>query len=403
MNAEPLLAARPGPCARLRAWFAARAGVLTPSLVLVWLAFFCDYVLMTMVIPIFPLLDKPQVLIGALFAAKALCQIASAPIMSKFVDRHERGLVVVGLAMEAGSVLVFAATFSYGIWLVARAVSGVASAAIIGAGMAHLNRRYDNLEERAVAMGLATTGIVAGVCLGPVLGGTLYELHPALPFLLLAALQLSTAASALGLLPHLEASAKAADGVSIFSMLKEAAVLRQLGCLVIANAAISCLESTIALYLGKTFGMSVGQVGAVYLLTSAPCCLAAGFAGPIGNRLGRPLMLQTGLLLQGIFTALGPKSSMAVEALSLIGLGVGMGFVDSTSPPILGQVADEKFQGSGKIFVLSNVSVQTGFILGPIIGNAIVQASDFGTCSLVYGGLLVVYAAYVRWAMGKST
>mmetsp|Transcript_36538 Transcript_36538/g.73665 ORF Transcript_36538/g.73665 Transcript_36538/m.73665 type:complete len:522 (+) Transcript_36538:95-1660(+) len=403
-SGSAFLRSESGPRKSAREWLAKKTDILTSSLIVVWLAFFCDYVLMTMVIPIFPLLNKSNMLIGALFAAKAMCQIAFSPLMARFVDRHEKSMIVCGLALEALSVSVFAFTSSYGVWFFARALSGVASAAIISAGLAHLNKRYGDVERRAVAMGLATTGIVGGVCLGPLLGGALYEAFPSLPFALLAGLQILVAAYAVAALPKLEArKAAIADRATIADMLREADVLRPLGALVAANAAISCLESTIARHLTYTFGLTTGQIGAMFLLVSVPSCVMSGFAGPLGNRFGRTVLLRVGLVVQGFFTALGPKTSSGVVAASLLGLGAGMGLVDGATPPLLGEVADKRFGGSGKIFVLSNVAVQMGFVLGPLAGNAVVQACGFGVSCLVNGGVLLAYSQLVSRPRSNRT
>ncbi|CAK0881826.1 unnamed protein product [Prorocentrum cordatum] len=350
-----------------------------------------------MAIPIFPLLEKADVLIGVLFAAKAAFQILSSPLAARLVDRRPREMIALGLALEAGTVLLFATAFSYPVWLAARALSGVTSSLIISAGFAHLNGRFSDGDQRAVAMGLATTGIVGGVCLGPVLGGTLYQARPALPFALLAAAELAVALLAWRCLPGLEGAPAAAGGeAGLGTMARSPEVLRPLGALAAANAAISCLESTVARHLREAFGLSAGQVGAAFLLVSGPSCLLSGAAGPLGNRLGRARLVRAGLLLQGLSTMLGPKSWLWVNLVSFVGIGAGMGAIDGATPSLLGEVASERFGGSGKIFVLSNVAVQLGFVVGPILGNSIVGVYGFGVCSVAAGAALVVYAPIIR-------
>eukprot|EP00929_Paragymnodinium_shiwhaense_P002051 TRINITY_DN102244_c0_g1_i1.p1 TRINITY_DN102244_c0_g1~~TRINITY_DN102244_c0_g1_i1.p1 ORF type:complete len:389 (+),score=76.20 TRINITY_DN102244_c0_g1_i1:91-1257(+) len=368
------------------------------SLVLVWLAFFCDYVLMTIVIPIFPMLGASDTLTGILFASKAACQILSSPLMSKFVDHHEKLMIVVGLILESVSCLVFYCTFDYDTWMVARALSGVASAAIISAGFAHLKSQHDDADDCANAMGLAVTGIIGGVVLGPVLGGMLYELHPKLPFTAVASLELLVALAAFFFLPAEKPHAAAGgDQVRLTTMLKHPDVWRPLGALMVANAAISCLESTFARYCLETFGWSVSTVGAAYLATSVPSCFMSGISGPLGAWLGdRTLLLKVGLAMQGVFTMLGPKDNVSMEMVSLFGLGAGMGVVDGCANPVLGEVAAANFGGTGKIFVLANTFVQLGFVLGPIVGNMLVECFGFANTSVVMGGAAVAYSAFLR-------
>lgn len=377
--------------------FSQRLGILTWSLGVVWLALFCDYVLMTMAIPIFPLLGMSPVATGALFSSKAACQILFAPLLARFVNRHEKQMILSGLTSQALSIIIFAMTFNYRLWFFARAVSGISSAAIVSAGFAHLKRRYSDLQQRAVAMGLATTGIVGGVCFGPVLGGVLYQASPQLPFALLASVVSLTSIFAARYLPTFQADAASeTEDFPVASMLKRPEACIPLGVLVVANAGISCLESTVARHLSFSFGMAAASVGAFFLLVSVPSCLLSGFAGPIGNRIGQRTLVRMGLLVQGFFTCLGPKSCFGVNVVSMLGLGAGMGMIDGATPALLGTVADKYFQGSGKIFVLSNMAVQLGFVIGPVLGNIVVEAHGFGRCCMASGALLIAYTALLR-------
>jgi len=172
----------------------------------------------------------------------------------------------------------------------------------------------------------------------------------------------------------------------------------------LANAGISCLESTFAAYSLHTFGWSAAKVGACYLLTSVPSVLMSGLAGPIGNRVGdRPLVLKVGLAMQGIFMMIGPKELLSVEVISLIGLGFGMGIVDGTGNPILDEASADHFGGSAKIFVLSNIAVQLGFVVGPVLGNAIVERYGFSKCCLVAGAAMVLYAPVISSGGAKAS
>eukprot|EP00933_Yihiella_yeosuensis_P030420 TRINITY_DN24061_c0_g1_i1.p1 TRINITY_DN24061_c0_g1~~TRINITY_DN24061_c0_g1_i1.p1 ORF type:complete len:412 (-),score=56.35 TRINITY_DN24061_c0_g1_i1:88-1323(-) len=367
-------------------------------LLVVWACFFCDYVLMTLAIPIFPLLGKSDEMTGMLFAAKATLQILSSPFFVNLVDYSAKTMLLVGLVLETMSLCLFASTFSFEYWLAARGISGVASAAIIAAGFAILQHHFTNLDERANVMGIATTGIIAGVCLGPLWGGFLYEISPQLPFSALAAAELLLFAVAFSCLPAVADGQLAAPTeasiqheASAVSMLKCPQLLRPLGALLFANAGIACLESTSARYFSLTFGFHVWQTGAAYLLTSGPSCLTSGLAGPAGKRIGRTQMVCIGLFLQGLFTMAGPKDVLWVEAVTFVLLGVGMGIIDGTVPAILGELSDSKFGGSGKIYVLSNVATQLGFMMGPVLGSAAVEAWGFAVCMACCGAAMLLY------------
>jgi hypothetical protein len=78
-----------------------------------------------------------------------------------------------------------------------------------------------------------------------------------------------------------------------------------------------------------------------------------------------------GLFLQGLFSIVGPKTSPAFHAFCLGVLGGGMGIVDGVAPSVLGEVVkrNSQFRNTGKVFVLANMSVQLGFVVGPLLGN----------------------------------
>lgn len=351
---------------------------------------------MTMMIPIFALLGASDIATGILFSAKAALQICSSPIMASYVDRHQKAMIMSGVVLQVISILVFyVVKFDYGMWFCARALSGIASAAIMSAGMAHLKSKHSDNDERGTVMGIATTGIVTGVCLGPMFGGVLYDFNPRLPFIMLASVEMVLLIALAIFLPATMAKTAAenaeADSVSTRAMLSDDMILKPLAGLAVANACISCLESTVSKYFMSTFGMNPGGVGTFYLWNAAASCLMSGFAGPIGNYFGRKNAVMAGLVMQGVFMMVGPKDSLIVEVVSFVGVGLGMGCIDGTMPALLGEVADARFNGSGKVYVLANVAVQVGFVLGPVLGNVIRQFCGFQVCCITAGMLVVLY------------
>lgn len=159
-------------------------------------------------------------------------------------------------------------------------------------------------------------------------------------------------------------------------MLRCGDVARVLGALALANAAIANLESTTARYFMKTFGFSVGQVSVFYMFTSVPSCLMSGLAGAVANHIGAWRVMGLGLALQGVFTLLGPKDVLCMEMLCFALLGAGMGATDGTAPAILGDIADSKFGGTGRIYLMSNIAVQSGFLCVLDRGSAWVEVRN---------------------------
>ncbi len=215
-----------------------RAGVVAMAAIV----FLCDYLLLTVVVPILPLVFQgtrwahPLVLAGC-FAAKPAAQILFNPFAGLMVDRHGPrtpllfgGLVLaascgvfIGALLQAtarpaaaaaaapspssSAVDDLTAAMALTFWLctAARFVQGFASALASAAGMTLVIQAHD-ASVRGSAVGAASTGIALGALCGPPLGGLLGTFGFWVPFAALGGLlgvnvlvQACVPASALGL------------------------------------------------------------------------------------------------------------------------------------------------------------------------------------------------------------
>ena len=267
------------------------------SLVTVWFALFCDYFLLTVAVPIFPQLGKSDFQTGILFATKAILQVLSAPVVARYIDSYNLEPMILGLAIEALSTLVFAFTSNYWWWCVARAISGISSSMIISSGFLHIQRRHsgDN-EGMGIAMSLVVTGIISGVTFGPPIGGLLYGFSHGLPFFftfLLAALAMLqtvvlsrrlAAAGELSIAASAEAESAEVFRQKVRNLLSDKHVVVTLLALFCANGAISCLEATFGNFMQGQFGFSVFQVGMLYVIAAVPSVIGSKIAGGLGNK-----------------------------------------------------------------------------------------------------------------------
>ncbi len=56
------------------------------SLLVVWLSLWCDYLLLTMIIPLAPRISPDAQMAGLLFSVKAIVQILASPLVARVVD-----------------------------------------------------------------------------------------------------------------------------------------------------------------------------------------------------------------------------------------------------------------------------------------------------------------------------
>ena len=195
-----------------------RLGLRVAVVSCVTMALLCDFLLLTVIIPIIPtaLAGTDDSLIFLLFASKAAVQIlANAPI-GMLVDKVgpkipllcasvgvllSTAVFVLGLtlpALQADDST--SRTCRYFVLLAARASQGVSSAATMSGGMTLIALSTPD-EQRGKAMGFATAGIALGVLVGPVFGGVVAGVFETdwLPFVLIGAAVLADFAALLAL------------------------------------------------------------------------------------------------------------------------------------------------------------------------------------------------------------
>ena len=149
-------------------------------------ALFADYFLLSVVIPILPHIfindGFTKTSLGILFASKPAAQIVGNLFMGNLVDfRGPKPMLLVNSFVLFGSTLMFAYGLkyfkddlnqAYKILIIARSIQGISSSGIMTSGMA-LVAKYHHERVHGTAMGMAVTGIAAGVVLGPPIGGVM--------------------------------------------------------------------------------------------------------------------------------------------------------------------------------------------------------------------------------------
>lgn len=178
---------------------AAKDVINVPVVSAVAMALFCDFLLLTLCIPILPELFKDTQFAGfetgLVFASKPFFQFFANPIMGSYVEVHgPRAPLLMGVLILSISTIVFAfgtsltsdVEWSFAVVMIARSTQGLASASIMSAGMT-LCAMTHNEQIRGSAMGLAFTGVALGTLLGPPIGGILgYYVYLWFPFALVS-------------------------------------------------------------------------------------------------------------------------------------------------------------------------------------------------------------------------
>jgi MFS family permease len=180
-------------------------GLRFSNIRLVGVVFLCDFLLLTMVVPILPLVFKgtayaSPINLALAFASKPVSQIIVNPAAGYVVDQYgPRKPMLIGslVATLSCGVLIVAlmdvsstststsntmnATNRYMLCVVARIVQGMASAFTNSSGFTLIVQTHHE-GVRGSAVGIASIGIALGVLLGPPIAGLLGSIEPWLPF-----------------------------------------------------------------------------------------------------------------------------------------------------------------------------------------------------------------------------
>jgi len=286
----------------------------------------------------------------------------------------------------------------YWFWLAVRSLSGCSTAATVWGGFALCNRMHaDEAAARKKAMSTATAGLYAGVILGPQAGGLFVDDSSSL-FLLLSGAQLCTFLMLRFRLPDQsqQKQTQTDRAVDMMSLVMDPDVRNPIIALFLGLAFIAALDSTAFEYMVR-LGYGQMKQNLTWLLCSVPAVLFACLVPTLRTLVeGRTLQVLA-MLLGGVGALQRFDSDYILLALTLPAASVAAGIVDGNTPAMLADRSQEKYGGTGQVFVLSNMADQVAFIVGPAAGSIVCQqlsfplmCKGFGCCMLLYAFLMAV-------------
>jgi MFS family permease len=418
---------------------------------IVAIGLFADYFLLSVVIPILPhalhAVGYGEREIGFLFSAKPGAQILCNLIIGPIVDRRGPRVVLLATTLVlAASTGLFAfglaqthasPSAAYGICMVARAIQGMASSGIMSGGMALIAENHDE-SIHGSAMGMAVSGIAAGVVLGPPIGGLLaYYSNNLVPFFIVivvvcmdalgqvvynmgqngrwfAARNMSMNGGNEGMRvvtsellrpmspdSHDESGSvdspkSCCSSISVFSLLSNRRIAVVAMGNLCSNFCVGMMEVILPLFLIKWYQYSQLAIGLVFFAMSMSYLVATPLSGALSDHVNKSKIFGCGLLLAGVGLISFFWSAHAViiwTICSLILTGVGIAFVDTPSMALLSSIAAEDgIEDLGSVFALQDLSVCIGFMLGPFVGTHLQASAGFQNTCLAAGILLLAYA-----------
>ena len=352
------------------------------------LALFCDYLLLTLCVPILPALfgdNYSPFEIGLIFASKPFFQFIANPYMGAIVDHSgPKYPLLFGVLVLALATFLFAYGLSfkdhlstaYIIAIFARSVQGIASASTMSAGMtlAALTHHESN---RGTAMGIAMLGVALGTLSGPPMGGVMGFFLPLWsPYIVVGVLLLGNCAaqlyvlhrknstipvyiketedpakvsretrinreSELGISPRSSAGTAVDEVTSVVTLLKHRKILFVALVAMLGNSCIGMIEPLIPLYLNNQFDQNILQQGLIFCTATLAYLVFTPTAGMLSDSYPKWACLTVGLASLGFgFCFLFDSTSIAKVCVALFFIGGGMSFIDTPSLPLLSEIIE---------------------------------------------------------------
>jgi MFS family permease len=368
-------------------------------------AMFVDSLLYSVVVPVLPSfahrLGSGPAGISLLYAAYAGALLAATPLLGRFGDWWgHRGPFLAGTVGVALSTLAFAVAQTYPELVGARALQGLAAAAVWTSGVAMVAGRADN-RRVGTALGTVMACMSAGMILGPPLGGLLLAyVGGQAPFLACAVVAALVAA----LLPFAVRGGPIRQGspTTASRLLRDPAMLPTLVAVACGAGGLSLLEPLLPLDLAGRLGAGPAAVGLVFGAATLANGIASPAAGAIADRWPSSPLAGMGLVGMGLLApVLAWAGNLASVAIVLVAFAVAYSFVLIVAMSRLARVAQRgatggRAAGYGTVYAAFNIAYAAGMVAGPLAGGAGVEVAGtpaaFGLCGvllLLSGGVLL--------------
>ncbi len=370
-------------------------------------AIFADSLLYSAVVPVLPAYAREhgasQLAIGVLFASYAVALLLTTPFVGAFSDRvGHRTPVVVGTIGIAVATLAYSMADSYPTLLGARALQGVAAAAVWTSGVALVAERVDP-SAHGSAMGVVLASMSGGLLLGPPLTGILVQAYGfRTPFVILAgAVGLCCAAQlAVPRGPRPPDLLPRSARILFSSRQFRTTILT----VVVAAAALSMLEPLLPLDLATRLGADAAVIGLVFGAATLAHLVASPAVGVLSDRAPRPWLMTLGLLtMAAVIPFAGSRSSVPAAAGVLVALALAYSLVLIPALPEIADHARRSGGGYATAYGVFNIAYAAGMVAGPSAGSAVAGAVGLTPALSATGLLLAATALLVGYRIARPS
>jgi DHA1 family tetracycline resistance protein-like MFS transporter len=362
------------------------------SLAIIFLIIFVNLIGFGIVIPLLPFygesMGATELQIGLLFASYSVCQILASPILGSLSDRFGRRPVL--LFSLLGTVVSFAmlGTATTLFWLFAARIVDGLSGGNISTARAYISDITAE-KDRSMAYGLIGAAFGLGFVFGPVLGGLLGAVDPALPAWTAAGLAGVALIATYLWLPETNQSRggpRTNPRRAMPGRLRTPVLGRLLMVDFLYWSAFAVYQTTFTLFAARRFDWGYSEVG-----------LVLGYAGLVGaivqggvvrlvvKRIGDKRTMVLGLFLAALgFGSAAFAYSWPLFLLALTPAAIGAGLANPTVIALISQRGRQV--ESGQVQGVASALESLGRVIGPLWGNGLLgffgEGAAYGSAGL---------------------
>ncbi|XP_062422206.1 synaptic vesicular amine transporter-like [Pungitius pungitius] len=385
----------------LLTWLRQEAQLKKMILLIVFLAFFVDHMLLSVVESNCSYtdgrLDEVNVKVGLLLASKSTIQLIINPFIGPLFDRIGYHIpMCAGFCILVFATTLFAFSSNYIVLLLARSVQGVGGSCLSVAGMGMLADTFKEDQERGRAMGISFTGLALGLITGAPFGSLMYQfLGKMAPFLVIAVIALLAGGLHALIFKTSMVQTQMEKGTPLLTLLKDPYILIAAGAICLATLVIATIETALPIWMMKTMCASKWQLGAVFLTDSISYLIASNIFGHLSPKYSAGwLCACIGMILAGITTISFGFSKNIYHVLVLnASVGFSIGVVDSSIMPLMGNLVDLRYVPAySTVYAIADVAICIGFSVGPTLAGPIVASIGFPWLMAIIGTVNIIFA-----------
>ncbi|ALC05537.1 hypothetical protein CDES_05500 [Corynebacterium deserti GIMN1.010] len=357
----------------------------------------------------------PQFVVGfdvSFAAASAVVSIFAgarlvfAPMSGALIDKiGSRRVYLTGLVTVAVTTGLVALAQEYWQILMLRGIAGIGSTMFTVSAMG-LIVKMAPVEIRGRCSSVYASAFLFGNIIGPVVGAAMSGLGMRWPFAIYGAAVGLAAFVVWWRMPKTNASLKKSDTTSqpplrFAEVMKDSAYRSALvGAFANGWSNFGVRVATLPLFASAVFSNGGAAAGFAMAAFAAGNALCLQFSGNLADRIGRKPLIVSGLLINGLFTAMigfGQEMWLLIIISALAGAGAGL--LNPSQQAVLADVIDSR--PGGKVLANFQMAQDFGAIVGPILVGMIAEQIGFQFGFIICGVISLIAA--VVWVFGRET